>query len=406
MKILQINKFLYPKGGDAISMLNTGRLLAERGHAVEYWGMRHPANPVYPHSECFVDEVDYHGRLTLRQTLRQSGQLLYSLEAKAKVEAMVRATKPDIVHLHNFAHQLSPSILPVFRKHRLPVVMTMHDFKLVCPVYTLLAGGHFCQQCRQGRYYRCTLNKCAKGSYAKSLLNTVEMYLHHRFLHLYDLIDIYISPSRFMQRTMQEMGFRGEIQYLPNFINLNLYPAPTPSEQRAFVYFGRLDEGKGLETLLAAAQDIPAPLKIIGDGPLREKLEQVARPHGRIRFLGYLQGEALRREIRESLAVIQPSELNENNPLSVLEAFALGRPVIGSNMGGIPELVKDGETGLVYPAKEAGELKQRMLRLQADPQSAAAMGKSARGLIEREFSEETYYRGLMKLYQQAISKYS
>ncbi len=407
MRILQINKFLYPKGGDAISMLNTGRLLASRGHTVHYWGMRHPANPEYPHSDLFVGQVDYHKRPSLRQAVRQSLQILYSFEAKAKVERMLRETKPDIVHLHNFAHQISPSVLHAFRKLHVPVVMTMHDFKLVCPVYTLLANGRFCSQCRNGRFYWCCLKKCVKGSYAKSMLGTLEMVLHHQVLHIYDLIDLYFSPSRFMEQTVRAMGLAGEIRYLPNFIDLQLYPPLPASPERSFVYFGRLDEGKGLENLLAAAAGIKSTLKIIGEGPLRGELERRsgAQTGCRIRFLGYLQGADLRQEIQASLAVIQPSELNENNPLSVLEAFALGKPVIGSNLGGIPELVRNGETGLTFEAGNAEHLRERMSWMLEHPEQAADLGRAARQMVGREFNAERHYASLTGFYQQAIARH-
>lgn len=402
MKVLLVNKFLYPKGGDAISMLTTGKLLADRGHTVYYWGMSHPSNPPYPHQDLFVDEVDYHRKQSAAQNLRHSLQILYSLEAKRKADRMIRQVRPDLVHVHNFAHQLSPSILHAFRKYRLPVVMTMHDFKLVCPVYTLLSRGRFCRQCRQGRFYWCSLKKCAKGSYAKSLLATLEMVLHHQVLHVYDLIDLYFSPSQFMLRTMRDMGFGGDLRHLPNFIDLKLYPMPSAAPERYFAYFGRLDEGKGLETLLAAAgTDIT--LKIIGDGPLRPGLER--RAGANIRFLGYLRGKDLQREIQPSLAVVHPSELNENQPLSILEAFALGKAVIGSDLGGIPELVQDGGTGLIFRAGQPDDLRQKLTRLLDHPEQAATLGAAARARVEREFSQERHYQALLGLYQEALARH-
>ena len=219
MRILLVNKFLFPKGGDAICTLSTGDLLRNRGHQVTYWGMAHPDNPGYDNAHFFVPHVDLTQTHNLAEQIRISRNIIYSREAKSRFAEMVDSFKPDIVHLHNFAHQISPSILDIVDKLNLPAVMTMHDYKLVCPAYTLLSKNHTCERCRGGRFHWCLLRRCIKDSYPKSLLNTIEMILHHRVWKIYDPIRIFISPSRFLKDQCQRMGFRGTIIHLANFIH-------------------------------------------------------------------------------------------------------------------------------------------------------------------------------------------
>ncbi len=180
MKILLINKFLYPKGGDAISTLTTGKILVVHGHDVVFWGMNHPDNPPYPYQDCFVSQIDYDSSHGIWHKAVSASKILYSFEARGKISALLEKIQPDIVHLNNFAHQISPSVLDAIKRHKIPVVMTMRDYKMVCPAYSMLCKGKVCEKCRDGRFYHCGINRCTKGSLFKSLVNVAEMYLHHR----------------------------------------------------------------------------------------------------------------------------------------------------------------------------------------------------------------------------------
>ncbi len=405
MKILFVNKFLYPKGGAEISTLSTGDLLSEKGHEVFYWGMEHPGNRAFPYKEYFVSYVDYNRPSGPFQQLKDALNILYSFEAKNKMDALLKIIKPDIVHLNNFAHQLSPSILDAIEKHNIPAVMTMHDYKLVCPAYTMLSDGKPCDGCKGGRYYFCLLKKCTKGSSLKSLLNTLEMYFHHRVLHIYDKIDIFISPSSFLMSKVKDMGFKGEIVHFPNFVNATEYqPFSDPGNNNNVVYFGRLSREKGLTTLLEAVKGLNVQLKIIGDGPQRNGLAEKVKSEGlkNVIFLGYKTGKELHEEIQRSMFVIIPSEWYENNPLSVIEAFALGKPVLGAKIGGIPELVKNGETGLTFEAGNAADLREKIQTLLNDRERIVEMGKNARKFVETEFNLEKHYGELMAIYKKAM----
>ncbi|HHD83003.1 MAG TPA: glycosyltransferase, partial [Bacteroidetes bacterium] len=350
MKILLVNKFLYPKGGDAISTLSTGKLLFKKGHSVIFWGMKHPNNPQYLYSEYFVDNIDYVGSVSAKRKVSEAFKILYSFEARRKIDRLIQSISPDIVHINNFAHQISPSILDIFKKYNIPVVMTLRDYKLVCPTYSMLLDGKPCDKCKNGRYYNCFLNKCTKASYSKSLLNTIEMYLHHKILHIYDQIDVIIATSQFLKEKHIEMGLSKPIICLPNFVTVEEFLPQYHSKAKSIVYFGRLSREKGLFTLLDAVKGLNVQLKIIGEGDLKRDLEEKAKIKGikNVSFLGYKSGEDLKEEIMCCSATIIPSECYEAFGRTIIESFALGKPVIGSRIGGIPELVKDGKTGYTF----------------------------------------------------------
>lgn len=404
MKILLVNKFLYPKGGDAISTISTGGLLRSNGHEVAFWGMEHPLNPPdYPYRQYFVPSVDLNNVSGIRNRFKIASNMLYSVEAKRRFEKLVLIYKPDIVHLNNFAHQISPSILHVTHKYNIPVVMTIHDYKIVCPIYSMLLKSKTCEKCRGGRYYHCFVNKCTKGSYIKSLLNTVEMYLHHKILHIYDFVDIFIAPSRFVKDKVVDMGLKQRIEHLRHFVSLREFLPSSDWEEPSIVYFGRLSAEKGLFTLVEAMKGLDLKLKIVGEGPLRKTLGDRVATHGlkNVEFLGYRTGDELKNEIRKAMFVVIPSEWYENFSLVVIESFALGKPVIGARIGGIPELVKDNETGLTFEPGNPEDLSAKIKDLLKSPEKIVEMGGNARVYVERELNSEKHYAGLMEIYQQS-----
>ena len=400
MKILLINKFLYPKGGDAISTLNTGKLLAAKGHKVTFWGMDHPKNPDYYYKELFVSCVDYNKPNGIFRQLKAVVNLLYSFEAKKKIEKLLNIEKPDIVHLNNFAHQISPSILDVFARDNIPTVMTMHDYKLVCPTYSMLLDGRPCERCKNGKYYWCFLKNCTKSSYSKSFINAMEMYLHHKILHIYNKIDLFISPSMFLKGKVEQMGFKGKIFYLPNFVRLEDFSPGDGLEENSIVYVGRLSEEKGIVTLIEAVKGVDVEVKIVGDGPIKDRIEKT-RPNNVV-FLGYMTQEHFKKEVINSMGLIIPSECYENNPLAVIEAFALGKPVIGAQIGGIPELVQDGKTGYTFEPGNSGDLRNKIKCLLDNQDKAIQMGKNARALVEKEYNAEIHYKHLIEIYNKVI----
>ncbi len=400
VEILLVNKYFWLKGGSERVFFAEAELLKTKGHELVFFSMKDQKNFSSPDAVYFVDHVDYENPAVWGRKIRQSMNILYSSEAVRKMRRLLRDHKPDIVHLHNIHHQISPSILDALHEYHIPAVMTLHDFKLVCPVYSLLSNGSLCQSCAGGRYYRCLIKRCNKKSYAKSLVNAVEMYLHHNFLHIYDRIQAFVSPSLFLKDKMREMGFKREIIFLPNFIKAAEYEPCYTWAERSIIYFGRISAEKGILTLIRAVEGLDVALTIIGDGPLKTSLESEARRGGRtdIRFRGYKTGGELKREIVKAMFAVLPSECYENNPRSVIEAFALGKPVIGSRIGGIPELVRDGRTGLTFTPGNSDDLKDKIYYLLTRPGMITEMGRNARSYIERELTPEKHYNDLMEIY--------
>lgn len=409
MRILIINKYLYPKGGDAISTLTTGSILSKNDHEVIYWGMNHPNNPSYPYSKYFVSNIDYDRLNGTFSKAKVAIKILYSFEARKRISDFLSLKKPDFVHLNNIYHQISPSILDIIKKHHIPVVMTMRDYKLVCPTYNMISNGKFCEKCRKGRYYHCLLKRCTKGNLFKSLVNVAEMYLHHRALRIYDNIDLFISPSRFLIKKFKDMGFKKEVVYLPNCIEDTEFTPAYKWQDQNIVYVGRLSDEKGVLTLIDAVKDIPnLSLKIIGEGPLKSSLDTkiVSDCINNIELLGYKSGEELHNEIKKSMFIVIPSEWYENNPRTVIEAFALGKPVVGARIGGIPELVRDWETGLTYESGNVYDLKEKIRLMLRYRNRIPEMGKNARRYVENELNSDVHYKKLMDLYQLAAEKYA
>lgn len=332
--------------------------------------------------------------------------MLYSTQAKRNITRLIQKEKPDIAHLHNIYHQISPSIIDGLKNYRIPIVMTLHDFKLTCPVYTHLSHGEICEECRLGRYYKVVAKRCTKGSFTKSMVNMVEMYLHHHLLHLYEKIDLFISPSKFLIEKTQELGFKGNFVHLPNFVDTAQYNPAYEAKEKGIVYFGRLSEAKGLKTLLDAVKGLSVQLKIIGEGPQRNQLMQKIDQDkiNNVTFLGFKQGAELQDEIKKSILVVLPSEWYENNPRSVIESFALGKPVIGSNIGGIPELVKEGETGYLFPPGNSNVLRDKIQQVILNRQDVSEMGRRARTFVENELNPDKHYQQLKKIYQQVLEK--
>lgn len=405
MKVLLINKYFYHRGGSEAVFFETAGLLRERGHDVSVFSMSDPRNLASPDAGDFVSRVDFDRGGSLRNRAKIPGRMLYSLEARRKLKRLLERETPDIVHAHNIHHQISPSIFPLLTARRVPIVMTLHDYKLVCPAYTLYARGRVCERCRGGRYYHGLLRRCTKDSYLKSGLSMLEMYLHHRLLRLYGHVAIFISPSLFLKAKVEAMGFPGPVVHLPSAVSTEGVRPSFAGRSKSIAYFGRLSPEKGLATLLAALEGTDVRCHVIGDGPLKAALVREARDRGltRLAFHGHLSPDLTREKVREARFVIVPSLWYENHPRAVTESFALGKPVIASRIGGLPELVREGETGLLFEPGNPRDLRTKILSLLPDSEKISRMGENARRRVERELHPDGYYAGLMSLYDRARS---
>jgi glycosyltransferase involved in cell wall biosynthesis len=402
MKVLLVNKFYYLRGGAERSVFETKKLLEDQGHQVIPFSMVDERNEPSPYGKYFVDQVEFNTRHSIGQKLNIVPRVIYYREARRRLERLLHKEPVDVAHLHNIAHQISPSILDSLRKYGVPAVQTLHDYKLVCPTYTLMAGGKVCQRCLGGRYYNAILQRCNKGSLTASLLNAAEMYTH-RALGLYRRgIDLYLAPSRFLMNKLKEDGiFKGPVLYLPNAIDPGRY-RPRYDDDGYALYFGRLSPEKGVHTLIQAMKGLSdIELRIIGEGLQRDQLQRMVEQEnlGNIRFLGPLYGDALKEVLSGARFVVVPSECYENCPFSVLESFAMGKPVLGAAIGGIPELIDSGADGWLFRPGDPTDLREKMRQLSRNSRELSAMGRRARRKVERRFGLELHYRKLMAAYR-------
>lgn len=399
--LLSVNNYYYARGGAEVAFLRHNGMLAEEGWSIVPFCMKHENNPVGAANDDFVEEIEL-GRASdgLLAKVRKGAKAVYSFEARKKVEQVIDREAPDLCHVHNIYHHLSPSILGAIRGRGIPLVMTLHDLKIACPAYSMLTHDGVCERCRNGRLYQVATNRCMKGSAALSVLVMIESYLH-RFLGSYaDNVDTFIVPSRFYKQKLVEWGFdERRFEYVPNFVDVeDVEPRFEPG--RRFVYFGRLSREKGIATLIEAAAAAEVSLDVVGTGPAQAQLQELAAKRGGdVRFLGYLTGDALRDAVAAARAIVVPSEWYENAPLSVLEANGLGKPAIVADIGGIPEMVVDGETGWVFPSGSAEALAARLRFVaQLADDGVRAVGEAARRRVVEQFSPQRYLEGVRGVY--------
>jgi glycosyltransferase involved in cell wall biosynthesis len=403
MKILMVNKFFYPFGGTESYVFSLSRMLMNKGHQVVPFGMKHEDNIEEFNFEYFVENIDYNTK-SFANKIQYAAKILYSFEAKKKIRNLIEKSKPDIAHLHNIYHQLSPSILGELKEHSIPTVMTAHDLKLLCPNYKMYREGNICEKCQYQRFYHAISGRCIKDSLTSSALGTLEMYLH-RFLGLYSSLDKIILPSHFYKMKFIKFGFPADkLIHVPNFVDHKKYFFSC-AEKRYFIYLGRLAQEKGLETLITAMEKVKDyDLYIIGDGAIKNELEiKVAKSSdSNIRFLGFQSGSKLLTLISEAMFMVTPSEWYENCPISVLEVLSMGKPVIAANVGGLPELVEDKVNGLIFKMGDAEDLSEKILYLLNNPEERRKMGKKAREKIEQCYNPALHYERIVALYQSLL----
>lgn len=399
--LLAVNNYFYRRGGAEAVFLEHNAMLARAGWRVVPFAMQHPRNLDSPWSEYFVDEIEFGADYTLAAKLVRVPKVVYSLEARRRLGELLDRVRPDACHAHNIYHHLSPSILGLLHDRGVPTVLTLHDLKIACPAYTMLSRGTICERCRGGRIHNVLVHRCIKGSLALSAIAMVEAAVHS-MLGSYDRVSRFVVPSRFYATKLVEWGVPPErFRHVPNFVDAAACePRYAPGD--AFLYFGRLAPEKGLATLVRAAALAAVPVVLAGTGPEAAQLERLAQACGaRVRFTGHLAGAALQSMIREARAVVLPSEWYENAPLSVLEAYAHGKAVLGARIGGIPELIRDGETGTTFTSGDVDELAARLREYAALPDATiAAQGAAAREYVAAEFSLERYRDRILSLYRE------
>lgn len=398
MKILMINKFLYPKGGSETYMLQLGAYLQEQGHKVQYFGMDHPNRTVGNRAEAYVSQRDFHSR-RVSQRLRCALGVIYSGEARRKLRLVLEDFCPDVCHLNNFNYQLTPAILPEIRKwsrergRNCRILYTAHDTQLVCPNHLMRnpSTGECCGKCLGGHFLNCVKGRCIHGSLGKSILGALEGWFWKR-RKVYRELDVILAPSRFLARQLSwDPVLKEKIVVLRNFLNA---PEKTSGNTigQYVLYFGRYAEEKGIRTLLQAIDNLPQmPFVFAGDGPLKEEIGK----RENIVDLGFLEPGELAEVICRARFTVIPSECYENCPFSVMESQKYGVPVLGADIGGIPELIREGENGTLFESRNAGQLARKLQWLWQEDTVVSAMAENCR---KQQFCSLPQYWKLLEPY--------
>lgn len=403
MKVLLINNFHYLRGGSETVYFKTGQLLKEYGHEVVWFSLSNPDNYDCEYSNFFADSGNGINRMK---------NYFYNRDVVEKLSALIEREKPDIAHVHLFWGGISPSLFTALKKYDVPLVHTVHDYRMICPAYTLRNGhGVICEKCKGNAYYQCVINKCCKGSLAKSLMMSLEMYWRNcRFSPLLN-IDAMIYVSSFI-RDMH-------IRFDPGFANVDnevIYNPvkgldnPYTDFENYFLYYGRLSSEKGVDTLLEAASLRPdISFKIVGKGPEEDNLKKKASLKGlnNVVFIGFKSGNELIDIVKNALFVIVPSEWYESLGLTVVEPYSMGRPVIAASIGGLAEIVDNNKTGFLFEPGNVSSLVQAIdLAFSLPREKVIKMGENAYDYYLCHFKEEDYIQKVVNLYNRVIEKHS
>lgn len=398
MKILLVNKFHYMKGGSERYYFTLAEAFKARGDEVIFFAMQDEKNISCEQEKYFVSNASVKGGI--KSKLNMVLHIAYSKEAYKKMTELLKAEKPDLVILNLVHKQITCSVIDAIKNYNkdLPIFWTMHDLICACPSYTMLDGdGNICEACMDGNFKHCVEKRCIKGSKLMSYLSKYEAETIRK-KGWYDKVDLYICPSEFYRKKLTEAKFtKSEIICMRNPLPLDTKYEVCDKDEGYILYFGRLSKEKGVKTLITAAKDLTAKLYILGTGPIEEELKAYVKDNKilNVEFKGFQQGEALTNYIKNARVVVLPSEWYENGPYSAMEAMALGKPLIVSNKGGLPELVEQGVNGYIYSDEK--ELKEYLKKILALPQTEySAMSKSATEKAKATFNSTKYVDELIK----------
>lgn len=401
LTVLNAGQNYYIRGGSERYQFALSDLLRQHGHCVIPFATDNQQNEATPWSKYFPPDVNFTSP-NVKDLLR----FIYSKPAAVAIESLLKETAIDLAHLHIYYGKLTASILEPLKQGGVPIIQTLHEYKIVCPVYTLMSQGEICQACQGKNFWHATRKRCNRGSLARSLLSTVESYVSQASGAV-SKIDHFITVSDFQREKTIEMGIPADkLTTIHNFIDTSgIEPNSQPGEY--LLYFGRLESYKGIFTLVEAAATLKdVSLLIVGDGearsPLAEIIEQKNLKH--VKLLGFKQKDELIPLIRNSICTIAPSEWYETFGLTLVESFAHGRPVIASRIGGMTEIVTDTVDGYLFTPGNVEELRSRMSWMANHRQEAVAMGLAGRLKVETQFNPELHYAKILALYKQVTTK--
>ncbi len=401
MRILLVNKFHWLKGGAEKYYFELGKLLKEHGHEIAYFSMQDEKNIVTGEKEFFVKKINVNGKNFLR-----AFSTIYSHRNKKKMEEAIEEFNPDIVHINLFQRQLTYSIIEPIKKKNIPIVFTAHDLQPICPASAMLCKGKICSKCLKNSKYYCFKNKCMKDSFLKSLLGAIEGNVYRK-KKIYNKIDTIIAPSKFLSTMLKEEGINTKILTIPNYVE-KVKSNNNAREEDYICYIGRLSKEKGINNLLYAfSKQKYGKLFIAGDGPEKENISKYIKQNNlenRVRLLGFINKEEVQKTIEKSSFVVVPSIWYENCPYSVLETLSIGKPIIGANIGGIPELIEDQKNGYLYEYNDTQKLAELIEKLFVNSDLRKKMGAYSKKMSQTRYNSEVYYKKIFKIYKELIDK--
>jgi glycosyltransferase involved in cell wall biosynthesis len=407
LRVLIVNTRHFNGGGDSTYAFSLAELLSSEGHDVAFFAMQDARNLPDPNADLFVSSIDFrelNQHRTLSNGVKVLARTIYSTGARRKFAEMLDRFSPDIVHFQNFLRHITSSVLFETRKRGLPVVWTLHDYYFACPNTHFLRDGtsEICEACHGGRFYQVALKRCKKRSALASGMAAFEAYCY-RYMGVPKMADAFLSPSRFLRAKLLENGFDEHVvHHLPLFLPDSTF-WDGELDQGYVLFLGRLEAIKGIDVLIQAARvarDVPLLIAGSVEEPLASRLHDILP--GNAQYVGLKRGRELAELTHNALAIVVPSICYENQPLSLLEAFASGKPVIASDLGGITELVTHRERGLLVRPGDAAALAGALSWAVANPDQMKAMGRNARQYAFESHSAAAHYASLMNIYRQVV----
>ena len=347
--------------------------------------------------------------LSRSQQLLLVKDIVHSEKSKHELFALLQTERPDVVHVHNTFMMISPSVYEACRDVGIPVVQTLHNYRLLCPGWSLSRDGRVCEECIDDGLWRSVWHGCYRDSRLMTAAVALMLQVHRTKGTWERSVDSYVALTNFAREKFIQGGLPpSTIHVKPNFLESD--PGERSSGGEAFLFVGRLSAEKGVGILLDAWQQLShaIPLVIIGDGPLRQSLENEVAAKGlsNIRFTGWLSTPEVYKAIKNAAALIIPSVCYEGFPMTLVEAFACGTPVIGSDLGGVREIVIDGRNGVHFAAGNARDLASKVEWAWARPAVLEEMGHAGRNDFEQLYSAEKNYKRLLQIYEKTISRAS
>jgi len=389
MKILLVNWSWYPSGGDWTYIENINKLYESKGFEIIPFSTHNKKNLPTAYSGYFVDTYDFkelNKRKSVSNGIKALRTSVISKDALNKLDVLLEKHDIKIAHLNNIHHYITPAIIEKLHSKGIKIIWTLHDFKIICPENSFISNGKLCEKCITGNFYHCAINLCKKQSFLASSLASFEAYYYHK-KHTYDLVDYFLCPSEFLLKKFVQFGFNHsrmvlvnscyDIALIDDFIDDAAVENIVEKEKYA-LYIGRLEDIKGVQTLIEAVKDTNIKLKIVGSGVAGNEFRQMAMGHDNIEFLGFKSKPEVFALTMNSSFVVCPSICYENLPFSVIESFLFSKPVVGSEIGGIPELVIDGKTGLLFEAGNAAHMCEKMTYLWKNEDVVKQLGQNAR----------------------------